>query len=84
MLVWKVDPDYSEPARRAKIQGTVLLRVEIGKDGQVGDMRVDQGIGLGLDEKAMEAVRRWKFRPGMRNGRAVATIAVVEVHFRLL
>jgi len=84
VLVWKVDPDYSDPARRAKIQGVVLLRVAIDKSGRIEDVRVDRGIGLGLDEKAVEAVRRWKFLPGMRNGSAVAATAVVEVHFRLL
>ena len=84
VLVWKVDPDYSDPARKAKIQGVVLLRVAIDKSGRIEDVRVDRGVGLGLDEKAVEAVRRWKFLPGMRNGKAVATIAVVEVHFRLL
>jgi len=84
VLVWKVDPDYSDPARKAKIQGVVLLRVAIDKSGRIEDVRVDRGIGLGLDEKAVEAVRRWKFLPGMRNGKAVATTAVVEVHFRLL
>ena len=84
VLVWKVDPDYSDQARKAKVQGMVLLRVAIDKSGRIEEVRVDRGIGLGLDEKAVEAVRRWKFLPGMRNGRAVATTAEVEVHFRLL
>jgi len=84
VLVWKVDPDYSDTARKAKVQGMVLLRVAIDRSGRIEDVRVDRGIGLGLDEKAVEAVRRWKFLPGMRNGKVVATIAVVEVHFRLL
>lgn len=84
VLVWKVDPDYSDPARNAKVQGLVLLRVEIDGSGQIRDVQVDQGLGLGLDEKAVEAVRRWKFRPGMRDGKAVATWGLVEVHFRLL
>jgi TonB family protein len=84
VLVWKVDPDYSDPARVAKVQGLVLLRVEIDGSGHIRDVRVDQGLGLGLDEKAVEAVRRWRFLPGTRNGRAVATSALVEVHFRLL
>ena len=84
VLVWKVDPDDLYRARQAKIQGLVLLRVEIDKNGNIRDVRVDRGLGLGLDEKAMEAVRRWRFLPGTRNGRAVVTSAVVEVHFRLL
>jgi TonB family protein len=84
VLLSKVDPDYSDPARAAKVQGIVVLRVEIDQTGQIREMRVDQGLGLGLDEKAMEAVRRWRFRPGMRDGKAVATSGLVEVHFRLL
>jgi TonB family protein len=84
VLVWKVDPDYSDPARAAKVQGLVVLRVEIDGSGRIRNVHVDQGLGLGLDEKAMEAVSRWRFLPGTRNGKAVATSAVVEVHFRLL
>jgi TonB family protein len=84
VLLWKVDPDYSDPARAAKIQGLVLLRVEIDGSGRIRNVRVDRGLGLGLDEKAMEAVRRWRFLPGMRDGKAVATSAVVEIRFRLL
>jgi protein TonB len=84
VLLWKVDPDYSDPARAAKVQGIVVLRIEIDQAGQIREMRVDQSLGLGLDEKAMEAVRRWRFRPGMRDGKAVATSGLVEVHFRLL
>jgi len=84
VLLWKVDPDYSDRARTAKVQGTVVLRVEIDGNGLIRNVSVDQGIGLGLDEKAMEAVRRWKFRPALRNGKAVVTSALVEVHFRLL
>ena len=84
LLVWKVDPDYSDPARAAKVQGLVLLRVEIDGSGHIRNVHVDRGLGLGLDERAVDAVRRWRFLPGTRNGKAVATSALVEVHFRLL
>jgi len=84
VLVWKIDPDYSDPARAAKVQGVVMLRVEIDSAGRIRGVSVDRGLGLGLDEKAVEAVRRWRFLPGTRNGRAVVTSAIVEVHFRLL
>jgi protein TonB len=84
VLVWKIDPDYSDPARAAKVQGVVMLRVEIDGSGHIRNVSVDRGIGLGLDEKAMEAVRRWRFLPARRNGKAVSTSALVEVHFRLL
>src|SRR5581483_12270962 len=60
VLVWKCDPEYSEEARKAKYQGIVMLRVDIGVDGRPQNVRVDEPLGLGLDEKAIEAVRTWK------------------------
>jgi periplasmic protein TonB len=78
------DPEYSEEARKAKLQGTVELSIEISASGQVTNMRVLRSLGLGLDERAMDAVRQWKFRAGTVDGRPVATRAVVEVNFRLL
>ncbi|HZU26091.1 MAG TPA: energy transducer TonB [Bryobacteraceae bacterium] len=84
VLLWKIDPDYSEEARKAKFQGAVMLRVEIGTDGLPQSIHVAEPLGLGLDEKAIAAVRQWRFRPGMRDGRPVPTSALVEVHFRLL
>ena len=83
-LVWKIEPEYSDEARRAKVQGTVLLYLEVDQEGKPSNIFVRQGLGLGLDEKAIEAVRQWKFRPGKHNGRAVTTSAMVEVNFRLL
>src|SRR5579883_1708764 len=83
-LIWKIEPEYSDDARRAKIQGTVVLYIEVDQDGKPRNIRVRQGLGLGLDEKAIEAVMRWKFRPGKHNGRAITTSAQVEVNFRLL
>ena len=83
-LVWKVEPEYSDEARRAKIQGVVILLAEIGPDGRAHNLRLRSGLGLGLDERAMEAVLRWKFRPGARDGVAVSTSALIEVNFRLL
>ena len=83
-LIWKIEPEYSDEARRAKIQGTVLLFLEVDAEGKPCNIRVQQGLGLGLDEKAVEAVMRWKFRPGRQNGRPIPTAAMVEVNFRLL
>lgn len=84
VLVYKKEPEYSEEARKAKYQGTVLLYVEIGTDGHVGAVRVVRSLGLGLDEKAIEAVKQWKFRPAMKNGSAIPMATEVEVQFRLL
>ena len=83
-LVYKVEPEFSEEARRAKYQGTVLLRVEIGADGRPRDMVVVETPGLGLDGKALEAVAQWRFHPAMRAGKAVATTAMIELHFHLM
>ncbi|MGH9509831.1 MAG: TonB family protein, partial [Terriglobales bacterium] len=77
------DPDYSDEARKIKQQGTVVLWVVVGADGQVRDLRVQRSLGFGLDEKAVEAVRRWKFDPATLDERPVASQIYVEVRFRL-
>ena len=84
MLLWKNEPEYSEEARKAKLQGTVVLRIEIDARGQVQNIAVLRSLGLGLDERAVESVRRWRFRPGYSGGKPATTSAVVEVSFRLL
>ena len=83
-LIYKVEPEYSEEARKAKYQGTVLLYVEVDANGRAQNIRVARSMGLGLDEKAIEAVRKWKFRPGMKDGKPVIVAATIEVNFRLL
>jgi periplasmic protein TonB len=83
-LVSKVEPEYSEEARKAKYSGTVLLSIVVDEHGLPRDIRVIRPVGLGLDEKAVEAVARWRFRPGLKGGRAVAVQANIEVSFRLL
>jgi TonB family protein len=83
-LLTKVEPEYSEEARKAKHQGTVVLYVEVDTAGRPHNIRVVQSLGLGLDEKAMEAVAKWKFKPGLKDGRPVTVAATVEVTFRLL
>ena len=83
-LLYKVEPEYSEEARKAKYQGTVVLYVEVDPSGKARNLRVVRSLGLGLDEKAMEAVNKWKFRPGYKDGKAVTVAATIEVNFRLL
>jgi TonB family protein len=83
-LLAKVEPEYSDDARQAKYQGTVVIYAVIGTDGLAHDMRVIKGLGLGLDDKAIEAIQRWHFRPGTRNGETVNVAATIEVNFRLL
>jgi protein TonB len=62
----------------------VLLYVQVNAEGKAINMRVLHSLGLGLDEKAMDAVKRWKFKPGMKDGKAVTVEAQIEVNFRLL
>ena len=80
----KVDPEYSEEARKAKYSGTVVLSVVVDPEGKARDIRVVKSLGMGLDEKAIEAVEKWKFKPGMKAGLAVPVRAQIEVNFRLL
>jgi periplasmic protein TonB len=77
------DPEYSEEARKAKYQGTCVLWLIVGPDGHPRDIRVSRTLGLGLDEKAIEAVKNWKFEPAMKDGKPVAVQINVEVDFRL-
>ena len=78
------EPEYSEEARKAKYQGTVTLYVEVDPSGRATNIRVLHSLGLGLDEKAMDAVKQWKFKPGMKDGKPVTVQASIEVNFRLL
>jgi protein TonB len=81
--IYAPDPEYSEEARKAKYQGTCVLWLIVGPDGRPRDIRLARSLGLGLDEKAIEAVRTWKFEPAMKDGRPVAVQINVEVSFRL-
>ncbi|MGA3025006.1 MAG: energy transducer TonB [Bryobacteraceae bacterium] len=82
--IYRPDPDYSEEARKAKYQGTVILAIVVDEKGNPRDVRVLKPLGLGLDQKAIEAVEKWRFRPGMKDGHPVKVMAQIEVNFRLL
>jgi TonB family protein len=81
--VYAPDPEYSEEARKAKFQGVCVLWLVVGPDGRPRDIRVARTLGLGLDEKAIEAVKNWKFEPALKDGKPVAVQINVEVSFRL-
>jgi protein TonB len=83
-LLHKVEPEYSEEARKAKFQGVVVLNLVVDPNGNAVNPKVMKSLGLGLDEKAIEAVKQWKFKPGYKDGKPVAVVATVEVFFRLL
>ncbi len=76
-------PDYSEEARKAKYQGTVVLWLIVDSNGRPRDVKVARSLGMGLDQKAIEAVKLWKFQPAMKDGTPVAVQINVEVNFHL-
>lgn len=83
-VIYKVEPEYSEEARKAKFQGTVVLFIVVDEHGNPRDLKVIRPLGLGLDQKAIEAVEKWRFNPGKKDGKPVAVQATIEVNFRLL
>jgi len=83
-LISKVEPKYSEEARQAKWQGTVQLSLIVEEDGSPSEITVSRSLGLGLDENAIDAVKQWRFGPGVKDGKPVRVYATVEVNFRLL
>jgi TonB family protein len=82
-IVYRVEPTYSEEARKAKYQGVVVLSAIVRKDGTIEIVKVVRGLGLGLDENAIQALKQWKFRPGMKNGVPVDVALNIEVNFSL-
>lgn len=83
VVLFAPEPEFSEEARKAKVAGNVLVYLQVDTSGHPTHVRVLRGIGLGLDEKAMEAVRQYKFRPAMENGHPVAVEMNVEVNFQI-
>ena len=77
------DPDYTEEARRAKKQGTCVLWLIVDAAGRPRDIKVVRGLGLGLDAKALEAVKQWRFQPALKDGKPVDVQISVEVEFHL-
>ena len=82
-LLSQIQPEYSDDARKARIQGTVELLIVVQADGSVRFDNVQKSLGYGLDQKAIDAVKKWKFAPGKKDGAAVATYVSVLVNFSL-
>ncbi len=76
-------PDYPVAAQQAGLEGVVILKTIIDERGKVGDIQVLHGLGMGLDEAAVAAVRRWRFQPATRNGKPVKVFYVLSVYFHL-
>jgi TonB family protein len=82
-LLREVKAEYTEEARRRALTGDVLLEIVVRRDGTVGDITVSRGLGLGLNEKAIAAVRQWQFAPARRFGEPVDVLVEVAVEFKL-
>jgi TonB family protein len=81
--IYAPEPEFSEEARKAKYQGVCTLGLIVGADGRPSNIRVLSSLGMGLDEKAIEAVKNWKFEPAMKDGHPVRVEIAVEVDFHL-
>jgi TonB family protein len=82
-VIYKVEPQYTDEAKHAKISGTVLLSIVVDADGNPGDVQVVRGLDPGLDKNAIAALSQWRFAPAIKNNQPVAAQADVEVHYRL-
>ena len=78
-----VRPSYTDEARRWAIEGDVVLELIVRADGTVGNVRVRRTLGAGLEQKAIDAVRQWRFRPAKRYGTPVDVVVDVSVEFKL-
>ncbi|CAN5763660.1 hypothetical protein BH18ACI5_BH18ACI5_09970 [soil metagenome] len=82
-IVREVKPEYTDDARRRNIEGDVVLEIVVRSDGSVGDVKVLQGLGGGLDRRAIDAVRQWRFNPAKRFGTPVDVMVEVALEFKL-
>ena len=82
-ILREVKPDYTEEGRRRNIEGDVVLEIIVRSDGTVGNVKLLRGLGAGLDERAVDAVRQWRFNPAHRYGTPVDVIVEVAVEFKL-
>ena len=83
VVLYSPEPQFSEEARKAKVAGNVLVYLQVDPEGKPTHVRVLRGIGMGLDEKALEAVRQYKFKPALKNGEPVTVEMNVEVNFQI-
>lgn len=82
-IIREVKPDYTEDARRRGVEGDVVLEIVVRRDGSVGAVTLVQGLGAGLDQRAIDAVRQWRFSPATRQGTPADVMVEVAVEFKL-
>ena len=83
VVIYQVDPEFSEEARKAKFSGNVEVYLWVDENGNPSHIRVARGVGMGLDEKAKEAVAQYKFKPAMQNGKPVKVDLYIDVNFQI-
>jgi protein TonB len=82
-IIREVKPDYTEEGRRRNLEGDVVVEIVVRSDGTVGNVKLLQGLGAGLDQRAVDAVRQWRFSPARRLGVPVDVIVEVAMEFKL-
>ena len=82
-VIRRVQPNYTEIARKARVQGVVIVEAIVDKQGDVTNVRVLKGLPMGLEQSAMDAVKQWTFKPATLNGRPVSVYFVLTINFRL-
>src|SRR5690242_4793355 len=84
VAIHSVTPEYTKEATDAKLQGSVLLSAVVGVDGIPADIEVVKGLGMGLDEKAVECLSKWRCKPGTHDAQPISVKVQIQVNFRLL
>jgi TonB family protein len=79
----KVDPIYTAEAKDAKVEGSVVVDLEVHPDGRAHNMRIQQSLDPGLDRSALDAISAWRFQPATKNGKPIVVKATVEMNFKL-
>jgi protein TonB len=82
-VLYSVEPEFSEEARKAKASGDVLVYLWVDEHGMPTHARVMRGMGMGLDERALDAVKQYRFKPAMENGKPVMVEMYVHVNFQI-
>ena len=82
-IISRVEPVYTEQARKAHLQGTIVLYVEVTPEGQLQNVQLLQGLGMGVDELAVERISQWRFEPATKEGKPVTVVILVEANFSL-
>ena len=83
IAIFTPDPEFSEEARKAKFSGNVMVSLIVDPSGKPRNVHVLRGVGMGLDQKAVEAVEQYKFKPAMKDGKPVAVYVNIEVNFQI-